>query len=87
MRPSTLVPVPVMLISLSVGSALAAADGVGIPVASDLVKSACGACHEQDDAGMMTRISYERKTPEAWELTMKRMMRTGRVQLSPEQAK
>jgi quinohemoprotein amine dehydrogenase len=35
----------------------------------------------------MTRISYERKTPEAWELTLKRMMRTGRVQLSPEQAK
>jgi quinohemoprotein amine dehydrogenase len=35
----------------------------------------------------MTRIYYERKTPEAWELTLKRMMRTGRVQLSPEQAK
>jgi quinohemoprotein amine dehydrogenase len=35
----------------------------------------------------MTRISYERKTPEAWELTLKRMVRTGRVQLSPEQAK
>ncbi len=66
---------------------LAADTAPGIPVKSELVKSACGACHEQDDAGRMTRISYERKTPEAWELTLKRMMRTGRVQLSPEQAK
>jgi quinohemoprotein amine dehydrogenase len=72
---------------LDAGPALAADTPVGIPVRSELVKSACGACHEQDDAGMMTRISFERKTPEAWELTLKRMVRTGRVQLSPDQAK
>jgi quinohemoprotein amine dehydrogenase len=69
------------------GVSSALAEEGGIPVQSDLVKNACGACHEQDDSGRMTRISYERKTPEAWELTLKRMMRTGRVQLSPEQAK
>jgi quinohemoprotein amine dehydrogenase len=69
------------------GASPALAEEGGIPVTSDLVRNACGACHEQDDEGRMTRISYERKTPEAWELTLKRMMRTGRVQLSPEQAK
>jgi quinohemoprotein amine dehydrogenase len=86
-RPSAIVPVPLILVSLGLGPALAADTPPGIPVKSELVKSACGACHEQDDAGRMTRISYERKTPEAWELTLKRMMRTGRVQLSPDQAK
>ena len=82
MGPSAFLKVPLFLVSFGVGSALAADATVGIPVKSDLVKSACGACHEQDDAGRMTRISYERKTPEAWELTLKRMMRTGRVQLT-----
>jgi len=35
-----------LLVSLGLGSALAADTTVGIPVKSDLVKSACGACHE-----------------------------------------
>jgi quinohemoprotein amine dehydrogenase len=73
--------VPALLTSLAL-----AADN-GIPVRSELVKNACGGCHEQDEKGLMTRISYERKSPEAWELTLKRMVRTGRVQLSPDQAK
>jgi len=86
-RPTALVPLSLVLLSLGAGPALAVDPAPGLPVSSALVKSACGACHEQDDSGRMTRISYERKTPEAWELTLKRMMRTGRVQLSPEQAK
>jgi quinohemoprotein amine dehydrogenase len=82
------VPVVIGSIFLSVAGRASAADAPeGIPVRSALIESACGACHEKDDSGRMTRISYERKTPEAWEHTLKRMMRTGRVQLSPEQAK
>ncbi len=87
MRLRALITVPALLLCCSVVLLSAADDPEGIPVASDLVKNACGGCHEQDDQGRMTRISYERKTPEAWELTMKRMMRTGRVQLSADQAK
>lgn len=87
MRLRALVHVPVLILCCGAGTLLAADEPAGLPVTSDLVKNACGGCHEQDDQGRMTRISYERKTPEAWELTMKRMMRTGRVQLSPEQAK
>jgi quinohemoprotein amine dehydrogenase len=77
--------VSALLVSLGLATALRAEEG--IPVRSDLVKNACGGCHEQDEKGQMTRISFERKSPEAWELTLKRMVRTGRVQLSPEQAK
>ncbi|MGH9336994.1 MAG: hypothetical protein ACRD21_24900, partial [Vicinamibacteria bacterium] len=84
MRRRALAPLFSIVFASGAGSTFAAE---GIPVTSDLVKNACGACHETDDQGMMTRISYERKTPEAWELTLKRMMRTGRVQLSPDQAK
>ena len=68
---------------------LAAAEDVekGIPVTSELVRNACGACHAIDDANRLSRISYERKAPEGWGATLKRMLRTGQVQLSPEQAK
>ncbi|HSF16399.1 MAG TPA: quinohemoprotein amine dehydrogenase subunit alpha [Vicinamibacteria bacterium] len=59
----------------------------GIPVGSELVRTACGACHESDDQGRMSRISYLRKTPEGWQLTLKRMMRTAKLDLSPEQAR
>ena len=59
----------------------------GIPVTSELVRNACGACHAIDDANRLSRISYERKAPEGWGATLKRMLRTGQVQLSPEQSK
>lgn len=59
----------------------------GIPVTSELVRNACGACHTIDDANRLSRISYERKAPEGWESSVKRMIRTGQVQLSPDQAK
>ena len=59
----------------------------GIPVTSELVRNACGACHAIDDANRLSRISYERKAPEGWGATLKRMLRTGQVQLSPAQAK
>lgn len=87
MRLRALVAVPAFLFGCGVVSTFGADEPEGIPVTSDLVENACGGCHEQDDQGRMTRISYERKTPEGWELTMKRMMRTGRVQLSPDQAR
>lgn len=59
----------------------------GLPVQSELVRSACGGCHESDEAGRMSRISYLRKAPEGWELTLKRMMRTAGLDLSPDQAR
>jgi quinohemoprotein amine dehydrogenase len=73
-------------LTLAATSARVAAEE-GIPVESDLLRSACGACHESDEKNRMSRISYMRKTPEGWQLTIKRMVRTGRVALTPEQAR
>src|SRR5262249_18745922 len=37
--------------------------------------------------GLMSRISFLRKTPEGWEISLKRMLRHGYVKLTPDEAK
>ncbi|MBT7639372.1 MAG: quinohemoprotein amine dehydrogenase subunit alpha [Planctomycetes bacterium] len=59
----------------------------GIPVQHPLIEERCVVCHARDDEGKMTRISYMRKTPEAWEISIKRMARLYFVSLSSEEAK
>ncbi|MGE4632966.1 MAG: quinohemoprotein amine dehydrogenase subunit alpha, partial [Planctomycetota bacterium] len=59
----------------------------GIPVHHPLIEERCVVCHVRDDEGKMTRISYMRKTPEAWEISIKRMVRLYFVSLTPEEAK
>jgi quinohemoprotein amine dehydrogenase len=70
---------------------LAALTGVlraeGIPVKSELVRSKCGACHNVDSQQRMSRISYQRKTPEGWEETVRRMVRLHDVTLTPAEAR
>ncbi len=74
-----------LLLILMPATAIAADEG--IPVQSELVQSACGSCHPSDDDGRMTRISYQRKAPEGWQLTLKRMIRTNGLNLTPDQAR
>jgi quinohemoprotein amine dehydrogenase len=57
----------------------------GIPVTDPLVKAKCGVCHKGDDRGNMQRISWERATPEAWELVLQRMTLLNDVDLSAEE--
>ena len=52
-----------------------------------LIEERCVVCHVRDDEGKMSRISYMRKTPEAWEISVKRMARLYFVSLTPEEAK
>jgi quinohemoprotein amine dehydrogenase len=59
----------------------------GIPVTSTLVKNKCESCHKSDDKGNMTRISWERTTPEGWQEIVKRMVRLNHAQLTPEEAR
>jgi len=59
----------------------------GIPVEHPLIEERCVVCHVRDDEGKMSRISYMRKTPEAWEISVKRMARLYFVSLTPEEAK
>jgi quinohemoprotein amine dehydrogenase len=59
----------------------------GIPVTNQTVISRCGGCHTRDAQGNMTRISWERATPEGWEEAIKRMVRLNGLRLSPEDAR
>src|SRR5262245_51125796 len=42
----------------------------GIPVTDQTVQKACGSCHRPDDKGQMSRISFQRNTPEGWQSTI-----------------
>ena len=59
----------------------------GIPVTSELVKARCSTCHQPDDKGNLSRISWERTTPEGWQQAIKRMVRLHDVRLSPPEAR
>ena len=59
----------------------------GIPVTSELVVAKCSGCHRKDDKGNLTRISWERATPEGWEQAIKRMVRLNGLKITPPEAK
>ena len=62
-------------------------DKEGIPVTEPLLHQKCTACHKPQEDGRLSRISYMRKTPEGWELSLKRMIRLNKVELTPEEAR
>jgi quinohemoprotein amine dehydrogenase len=59
----------------------------GIPVTDPLVIAKCGTCHTKDDKGNLSRISWERTTPEGWEEAIKRMVRLNGLTISPAEAR
>jgi quinohemoprotein amine dehydrogenase len=59
----------------------------GIPVTDPLVIAKCGTCHTKDDKGNLSRISWERSTPEGWEEALKRMVRLNGLTITPAEAK
>src|SRR5580765_4739235 len=59
----------------------------GIPVTNQLVIEKCSTCHTKDDKSNLSRISWERATPEGWEQAIKRMMRLNGLTLSPPEAR
>lgn len=58
-----------------------------IPVKNALVIAKCSPCHKRDDKSNLTRISYQRRTPEGWEQAIKRMVRINNLSLSPDDAR
>ena len=74
-------------LSLSIGALLAQAPEEGIPVTDALTVSKCAPCHKQDEKGNLTRISWERSTPEGWQLVIKRMIRLNNLTLTPDEAR
>jgi quinohemoprotein amine dehydrogenase len=59
----------------------------GIPVMDPLVVAQCGTCHAKDDKGNLSRISWERSTPEGWEEAIKRMIRLNGLEIAPGDAR
>jgi quinohemoprotein amine dehydrogenase len=59
----------------------------GIPIKSDVVVTACGACHKPDDKNRLSRISYRRTTPEGWQETVRRMVTLNKLQIDPDVAR
>lgn len=59
----------------------------GIPVSDALVISKCSGCHSKDDKGNLTRISWERGSPESWQQAIKRMVRLHGLTLTPDEAR
>ena len=50
-----------------------------------LLNSRCSACHQRSPDGGLERINAARKTPEAWDMTLVRMMLIHGVQLAPQE--
>lgn len=83
---------PVLLLAAMVPAAAAAQppatdDDPGIPIENAAVREACGSCHEPDDAGRLSRISFRRTTPEGWQQTIRRMVTLNDATITPETAR
>ncbi len=59
----------------------------GIAVTDQLVVRKCASCHKADEKGRLTRISFERRTPEGWQQVIKRMVRLNGLSITPEEAR
>ena len=59
----------------------------GIPIADETVRKACGSCHRPDDKGQLSRISFQRNTPEGWQGQIQRMAALNGLSIEPETAR
>ena len=62
-------------------------DDPGIPIENIGVREACDSCHQPDDAGRLSRISFRRTTPEGWQQTIRRMVTLNDATIAPETAR
>ena len=59
----------------------------GFAIEHETIRARCAACHIPDADGRMSRISFERKTPEGWQTSLQRMVSLNGVTLAPEEAR
>jgi len=59
----------------------------GYAIENETIVERCSSCHELDDEGRMSRISYLRKTPEGWQTSVRRMVSLHDVRLDPVDAR
>jgi quinohemoprotein amine dehydrogenase len=71
----------------STGSARDQPSEEGIPIPDARVIKTCGPCHQPDAKGNLSRISFQRNTPEGWQSTVRRMVSLNNVQIDPATAR
>ena len=76
-----------LLLAAPTAAQEAADTTTGIPVTNQMLIESCDRCHAVDEDGMMTRISYMRKTPEGWQQSIRRMVTLNEAELEPEAAR
>jgi len=59
----------------------------GIPITDATVQKACGSCHRADDKQQMSRISFQRNTPEGWQTIIQRMAALNGLNIDPATAR
>jgi quinohemoprotein amine dehydrogenase len=59
----------------------------GIPITSPVVQKACSPCHAPDDKQQMSRISFQRNTPEGWQENIRRMAALNGLKIDPQTAR
>ena len=59
----------------------------GIPITDETVVKACGSCHRPDDKNQLSRISFQRNTPEGWQNTIQRMAALNGLTIDPATAR
>lgn len=60
----------------------------GFAIHDQRVISSCVRCHRRDTTtGIVERLSFERKTPEGWEMSVRRMVQLNNVELTPADAR
>ena len=80
-------PVPGMTLANEHGTSSFGVGDEGYPIDNQTVIALCERCHEQDEQGRMSRISFERKTPEGWQTSIRRMVALNNVRLDPAEAR
>ncbi|HYG90064.1 MAG TPA: quinohemoprotein amine dehydrogenase subunit alpha [Azospirillum sp.] len=70
---------------LAAGVAWAQGGAKGAKEAEAMVAAKCASCHERTAQGGLARVSEQRKTPEGWLMTLRRMEMWHGVQLTPDE--
>jgi quinohemoprotein amine dehydrogenase len=59
----------------------------GLPIVSEVVRKACAPCHTTDERQQMSRISFQRNTPEGWQQVIRRMAALNGLRIDPATAR
>jgi len=59
----------------------------GIPITDAATQKACGSCHRPDEKGQLSRISFQRNTPEGWQGQIQRMAALNGLNIDPDTAR